>query len=74
MIMFRLFLFTCFAAVCLHAQELPKDYLTPEFHKERRAEVRAKMPPNSVAVFFANPIRNRANDVDYTIKILIFII
>ena len=63
--MFRLFLFTCFAAVCLHAQELPKDYLTPEFHKERRAEVRAKMPPNSVAVFFANPIRNRANDVDY---------
>ena len=23
------------------------------------------MPPNSVAVFFAAPVRNRANDVDY---------
>ena len=23
------------------------------------------MPPNSVAVFFANAVRNRANDVDY---------
>ena len=63
--MFRLFLFTCFAAVCLHAQDFPTDYLTPEFHADRRAEVRAKMPPNSVAVFFANPVRNRANDVDY---------
>ena len=63
--MFRLILFTCFVAVTLHAQEFPVDYLTPEFHAERRADVRAKMPPNSVAVFFANPIRNRANDVDY---------
>ena len=27
--------------------------------------MRSKMPKNSVAVFFANPIRNRANDVDY---------
>ena len=23
------------------------------------------MPPHSAAVFFANPIRNRSNDVDY---------
>jgi Xaa-Pro aminopeptidase len=23
------------------------------------------MPKNSVAVFFGNPVRNRANDVDY---------
>lgn len=63
--MLRLILFTCIAAISLHAQELPKDYLTPRFHAERRAQVRAKMPPNSVAVFFANPVRNRANDVDY---------
>ena len=41
------------------------DYLTNQFHKERREALRKKMPKNSVAVFFANPIRNRANDVDY---------
>ncbi|MDY7395509.1 aminopeptidase P N-terminal domain-containing protein [Aureibaculum sp. 2210JD6-5] len=44
---------------------LPKDYLSKEFHKERREALRQKMPPNSVAVFFANPVRNRANDVEY---------
>lgn len=63
--MLRFILFTCFASVFLNAQELPTDYLPPTFHAERRADVRAKMPPNSVAVFFANPIRNRANDVDF---------
>jgi len=42
-----------------------KDYLSSEFHKGRREAFRAKMPKNSVAVFFANPVRNRANDVDY---------
>lgn len=62
--MFRLILFTCCCAV-LTAQELPADYLTPEFHADRRAAVRQMMPSNSVAVFFANPVRNRANDVDY---------
>lgn len=41
------------------------DYLTSDFHKQRRAELREKMPDNSVAVFFSNPIRNRANDVDF---------
>ncbi|NAS12113.1 aminopeptidase P N-terminal domain-containing protein [Poritiphilus flavus] len=49
----------------LIAQDLPTDYLPASFHKERRAAVRAMMPLNSVAVFFANPQRNRANDVDY---------
>jgi len=63
--MFRLILFTCCSVFVLCAQELPTDYLTPEFHAERRAAVRKQMPPNSVAVFFANPIRNRSNDVDY---------
>ena len=63
--MLRLILFTCFLAIPLSAQELPSDYLTHAFHTERRAAVRAQMPPNSVAVFFANPIRNRANDVDF---------
>ena len=44
---------------------LPKDYLSKEFHKDRREALRRKMPTNSVAVFFANPVRNRANDVEY---------
>jgi len=43
----------------------PEDYLSKEFHKDRREALRKNMPSNSVAVFFANPIRNRANDVDY---------
>ena len=43
----------------------PTDYLSAQFHKERREALRKKMPNNSVAVFFGNPVRNRANDVDY---------
>ncbi len=43
----------------------PIDFLTKDFHKNRREALRTKMPKNSVAVFFANPVRNRANDVDY---------
>ena len=46
-------------------QATPTDFLSAEFHKERREAVREKMPPNTVAVFFANAERNRANDVDY---------
>ncbi|MEQ8472991.1 MAG: aminopeptidase P family protein [Marinoscillum sp.] len=54
-------------AVSAQAQkpDLPSDFLTADFHKERRELVRKKMPENAVAVFFANPVRNRANDVDY---------
>lgn len=51
--------FLCFA------QDIPTDYLSAEFHKERRDAVRNMMPPNTVAVFFSNPERNRANDVNY---------
>ncbi len=49
----------------LLGQNAPDDFLTNEFHNERRELVREKMPENSVAVFFANPVRNRANDVDF---------
>ena len=45
--------------------DLPTDYLPKEFHKNRREILRSKMPKNSVTVIFSNPIRNRANDVDY---------
>jgi len=57
-----LFLFS----MCIFAQDgLPTDYLDSDFHKSRRDAFREKMPENSVAVLFANPVRNRANDVDY---------
>lgn len=60
------FLFTVFFVCVAMAQNgTPTDYLSAQFHKERRAAFRAKMPKNSVAVFFGNPVRNRANDVDY---------
>lgn len=44
---------------------MPNDFLSKDWHKERREILRKKLPENSVAVFFANPVRNRANDVDY---------
>jgi len=47
------------------AQDLPADFLGSDFHKTRRDILRTRMPANSVAVFFANPVRNRANDTDY---------
>lgn len=43
----------------------PSDYLSSEFHKERRNALRAEMPKNSVALLFANSLKNRANDVNY---------
>lgn len=45
--------------------DMPNDFLNKDFHKQRREKLREKLPSNSVAVFFANPVRNRANDVDY---------
>ena len=44
----------------------PADYLTPAFHRQRRELLRAQLPPQSVAVIFAAPVRNRANDIDFT--------
>jgi Xaa-Pro aminopeptidase len=41
------------------------DLLSKDFHKGRRVSLREKMSGNSVAILFANPERNRANDVDY---------
>ena len=42
-----------------------KSELSSDFHRERRLQLREKLPSNSVAVFFSSPIRNRANDVDF---------
>src|SRR5688572_26031788 len=47
------------------AENLPPDFLSQDFHRGRREVLRQTLPANSVAVFFANPIRNRANDVDF---------
>ncbi len=45
--------------------DLPEDFLSKDWHKERRQKLREKLPANSVAVFFANAVRNRSNDVDF---------
>ena len=62
-----LFIICSFIFICGYAQNkfLPEDYLTKDFHKNRREALRTKMPSNSVAVFFTNAVRNRANDVEY---------
>jgi len=62
---FTFFLIITVSLALYSQNDYPKDYLSKEFHKERRDALRKKMPSNSVAIFFANPIRNRANDVDY---------
>lgn len=60
-----LLFFFFFSAGYAQNHETPQDFLKKEFHSERREQLRAKLPKNSVAVFFANPVRNRANDVNY---------
>ena len=63
--MFRSILFTIISVFNLFVQEEFNDYLTPAFHEGRRKAICSQMPPKSVAVFFANPVPNRANDVDF---------
>ncbi len=66
MIRYFTLIFSLLIAISSFAQDgKPQDYLTSDFHKSRREALRKNMEPNSVAVFFANPVRNRANDVDY---------
>ena len=62
---FLAFCIGLFSVTQIFGQGTPTDFLSADFHKERREAVREKMPPNTVAVFFANAERNRANDVDY---------
>ena len=65
--MLKKLLFTLFLLnICVVVSaQVPTDYLPADFHKERRAILRSKMPKNAVTVVFSNPTRNRANDVDY---------
>ncbi|MDZ7607192.1 MAG: aminopeptidase P N-terminal domain-containing protein [Cyclobacteriaceae bacterium] len=53
----------CFSMASASAQT--NDFLGSQFHKERRQALRQMLPDKSVAVVFSNPVRNRANDVDY---------
>ena len=64
----RLFLGLLTALFCLSVcaqEDLPTDYLTPQFHKSRREAARALMPDSSVMVVFAAPTRTFSNDVEY---------
>ena len=54
-----------FTIVGFSQSDTPSDYLPKEFHKSRREFFRSKMPKNSISLIFSNPIRNRANDVNY---------
>jgi len=45
--------------------DLPKDYLSKDFHASRRDALRSAMPDNSVAVIFSYPTRTFSNDVEY---------
>ena len=60
-----LFTFFTLQGLAQSNADLPDDFLTKDFHEGRREKLREDLPSNSVAVFFANPVRNRANDVDY---------
>ena len=62
-----LFSVTCLAQPSPSQREddLPKDYLTKEFHASRREALRESMPANSVVAVFSYPVRNFSNDVDY---------
>ena len=52
--------------VCYTGQLFGQSYgISKEFHKDRRNELRNKMPDNTITVLFSAPIRNRANDVDF---------
>jgi Xaa-Pro aminopeptidase len=61
------FLILVLAGICSaqSGADLPSDFLTKEFHKQRREKLRDKLPANSVAVFFAAPEKVRSNDVSF---------
>ena len=60
-------LILCFSFSIVFAQKptTPQDFLSKDFHENRRDALREMMPANSVSVFFANAVRNRSNDVEY---------
>lgn len=66
LLLFTIFLLSAqFVLAQIDTKLYDNDLLSPEFHAGRRAAFREKMPANSVLVIFANPERNRNNDVDF---------
>ena len=62
----NLLLIAILCALAVTAQDdLPKDYLSKEFHMGRREAARSLMPENSVMVVFAAPARTFSNDITY---------
>lgn len=51
--------------IVIAQEDLPKDFLSKEFHQGRREAFRKMMPENSVAVIFAYPERVFSKDVNY---------
>ncbi len=45
--------------------DMPSDFLSKDFHRQRREQLRQMLPANSVAVFFAGAVRNRSSTMDY---------
>jgi Xaa-Pro aminopeptidase len=60
-----LFCLPIFGQAINATDNLPKDYLTKEFHAGRRGALRQQMPANSVTAIFAYPTRLFSNDIDY---------
>ncbi|MCS6833259.1 MAG: aminopeptidase P N-terminal domain-containing protein, partial [Flammeovirgaceae bacterium] len=65
-ILLRAGIYSYFLLISLvsYSQSLFPDF-DAAFHRSRREAIRQLLPPNSLAVFFTNPIRNRSNDVDF---------
>ena len=69
--MYRLFLITfLLISLIVQSQDIKyyrydTDFLSKEFHQNRRETLRKMMPENSLTILFSSPIRNRANDVDF---------
>ncbi len=57
--------FLVLLSVAAQAQWDDTDRLPKEFHQKNREALRAFLPEKSAAIFFANPVRNRSNDVDF---------
>jgi Xaa-Pro aminopeptidase len=62
---FFLLLFSLSGAAQSDKFRYDTDLLGKEFYAGRRAALRALMADSSVAIFFANPERNRSSDVDF---------
>ncbi len=62
-----LYSLTLLVTLSAYGQEVdrPSDFLTKEFHRQRREVLRKSLPEKSLAIFFANAVRTRANDVEY---------